>query len=160
VDDAEGFAGFYEAYRTQVYRALVVALGDARLAGEAVDEALTRAAERWPQVGELEQPAGWVYRVAVNWATSWRRRLALRPSWPAEALDRPHLDALPDLDLFRCLERLPRRQRQMLVLRFGLGFTVAETASALGVASGTVKSGVHRACQQLRDDMEVFDGRL
>lgn len=159
VEDGQGFAEFYRACRLQVYPALVATLGDPRLAEESIDEALTRAAERWSQVRTLERPAGWVYRVGVNWATSWRRKLSLRPTRSFENLDRAHLDVLPDLDLVRMLSDLPLRQRQMLILRFGLGYSVEETAAVLGVATGTVKSGVHRARQQLRHDPEVLDGR-
>ncbi len=44
---------------------------------------------------------------------------------------------------------LPLLQRQMLVLRFVLGYSLPETAAVLDVAEGTVNSGVHRARQQL-----------
>jgi RNA polymerase sigma-70 factor (ECF subfamily) len=159
VEDSRGFAEFYRSCRALVYPALVATLGDARLAQEATDEALTRAAERWSEVRGFERPVGWVYRVGVNWAMSWRRKLSLRPTRPSEDLDRPQHDALPDVDLVHQLALLPARQRQMLVLRYALGFSVAETAQLLGVATGTVKSGIHRARQQLRDGQEVLDGR-
>lgn len=159
LDDTQGFADFYVGCHASVSAALAVTLGDATLARDAVDEAMTRAAERWPQVRELDRPAGWVYRVGVNWATSWRRKWSLRPTHPTDELDRAHHDVFPDLDLMRQLATLPLRQRQMLVLRYALGFSVEETAAILGVAAGTVKSGVHRAGQRLRDEMEVLDGR-
>src|SRR5690606_42052814 len=41
---------------------------------DATDEAMARAYERWHLVSRLERPEGWVYRVAVNWATSVLRR--------------------------------------------------------------------------------------
>jgi RNA polymerase sigma factor (sigma-70 family) len=159
VEDGPGFAEFYRSCRGLVYPALVATLGDARLAQEATDEALTRAAERWSQVRALERPVGWVYRVGVNWATSWRRKLSLRPTRPSIDLDRPQHDTLPDVDLVHQLAALPTRQRQMLVLRYALGYSVEETAQLLGVAAGTVKSGVHRARLQLRDEQEALDGR-
>jgi RNA polymerase sigma-70 factor (ECF subfamily) len=43
------------------------------------------------------------------------------------------------------LAGLPRRQREVTVLRYYLGMNVAETASALGVGEGTVKTSLHRA---------------
>lgn len=158
MDDREGFAKFYKACRPQVYPVLAVTLGDARLAQEAVDEALTRADERWGEVREMSRPAGWVYRVGMNWATSWRRKLSLRPTRSAASLDQEHHDLVPDVDLGIALTGLPMRQRQMLLMRFGLGYSIDETAAVLDVAPGTVKSGVHRACRQLRDDREAFDG--
>lgn len=150
--DADAFAAFYTEAQPDLNRAVQVTLGDSQLAHDAVNEAFTRAAERWSQVRDLRNPAGWVYRVAVNWATSWRRKLALRPTRSAEHLDRAHRDTVPDLDLEDALAVLPLTQRQMLVLRYAFGCSVTEVADALGVAEGTVKSGVHRARQRLRDD--------
>lgn len=155
--DGDGFTAFYERRRVEVHAAVAVTLGDRQLAVEAVDEAFVRAAERWAQVSQLDRPAGWVYRVAVNWATSWRRKWSRRPTLPVEVLDRAHHDAADALALLEELDRLPLPQRQMLVLRFVWGYSVPETAAALGVAEGTVKSGVHRARQQLRDEQEATD---
>lgn len=161
MEDGDGFTAFYERHRSTLHRAVTATLGDPQLAAEAADEALVRAAERWEQVATMARPEGWLYRVAVNWATSWRRKWSRRPTLPVEALDRPasdhHVHELVDE-----VGRLPLLQRQMLVLRFVLGYSVSETADALGVAEGTVKSGVSRARQQLRrdrDDVEVLDGR-
>lgn len=179
MDDVDAFTRFYTAEHGRLVTAVAVTLDDPSLAREAVDEAFTRAAERWPSVHAMGNRTGWVYRVAVNWATSWRRKLALRPTRTADALDRPHDDTLPDVDLIAALRQLDRDHRQALVLRYALGCSVPETAAALGVAEGTVKSRVHRARQTLiadgswqlhdppgdataaddRYDREVSDGR-
>ncbi len=156
--DRDGFTAFYEQRRPEVHAAVAVTIGDADLAVEAVDEAFVRAAERWSQVSRMDRPAGWVYRVAVNWSASWRRKWSRRPTRPLEMLDRPYVDDLAGVGLLEELSCLPLLQRQMLVLRFVLGYSVADTAAALGVAEGTVKSGVYRARQQLRADAEVSDG--
>lgn len=168
--DAEAFAAFYEARYASVAAAVRVTLGDTQLARDAVDEAFVRAAERWSEVRHADRPAAWVYRVAVNWAHSWRRKRSRRPTRSVQALDRAHLDDLPDLDLAAQLADLPLQQRQLLVLRVAFGLSVRETAELLGVAEGSVKSGVHRAKQRLRtaaaDDgptepveQEAHDGR-
>jgi RNA polymerase sigma factor (sigma-70 family) len=180
VQDTEAFTTFYTTAHGRVLTAVRITLGDDHLAHEAVDEAFTRAAERWSSVAEMRNRVGWTYRVAVNWATSWRRKLALRPTRSVAALDRWHHDPLPDLDLAGALEHLDLDQRQMLVLRYSLGCSVREVAATLGVAEGTVKSRVYRARQRLledgtwqlgpdddgedasetgRRDSEVFDGR-
>ncbi len=156
--DSDGFTAFYDQRRDEVFAAVVVSVGNRQLAAEAVDEAFTRAAERWAQVRQLDRPAGWVYRVAVNWATSWRRKWSRRPTLPIEQLDRPGQDDLGSVTLLEQLGDLPVLQRQMLILRFVLGYSVPETAEVLGVAPGTVKSGVHRARQHLREVTEVPDG--
>ena len=157
MQDRDGFTGSCERQRAEVHAAVAVTVGDRHLAVEAVDEAFVRAAERWGQVSQMDRPAGWVYRVAVNWATSWRRKWSRRPTLPVEVLDRAHQDDLASITLLDGLGGLPLLQRQMVVLRLVLGYSVAETAVALDVAEGTVKSGVHRARQQLRADAEVSD---
>ena len=158
MEDADAFAAFYEENYASVAAAVRATLGDAQLARDAVDEAFVRAVERWTSVRAADKPAAWTYRVAINWAHSWRRKWARRPTRPTESLDRAHRDVMPDLDLARQLSVLSIEQRQMLVLRLAFDLSVAETAAVLGVAQGTVKSGVHRAKQRLRDDSEVFDG--
>jgi RNA polymerase sigma-70 factor (ECF subfamily) len=149
---------FEEFYRTEVdglYRALSLALGSADLASEAVDEAMTRAFQRWPKVREFHNPAGWVYRVGLNWSISRlrkRNRERLGEDW---LLDEPGRQDLGfDPDLYRALARLPVESRSVVVLRHVLGWSTAETAAALGVSQGTLKSKLFRALSQLRREME------
>lgn len=158
MEDSAGFSVFYDASRDELYAALLATLADPQLAREALDEGLTRAAERWPQVRTMHRPAGWVYRVAVNWATSWRRKWSLRPTRPLDTLDGHHHDTLPDLDLARQLSTLPLPELQVLMLRYALEYSIEETAAVLGVAPSTVTRGVRRARERLTDQREVTDG--
>lgn len=148
----EDFARFWAQERDRVFWSVALALGDPslRLASEAVDEAMTRALERWPKVGRYDRPAGWVFRVAINGATSRRRKLALRPTRTREALDRPITDDLPDVDLARQLASLKPVQRSVVLLRFYLQMTPTEIAEVLELPVGTVKSHLHRGLAQLR----------
>jgi hypothetical protein len=68
------FEEFYAADRERIYRALAVTLRNPDLAAEATDEAMTRAYQRWGLVRAYDNPTGWVYRVALNWARSRLRR--------------------------------------------------------------------------------------
>ncbi|MEU8821363.1 hypothetical protein [Actinoplanes sp. NPDC048796] len=94
--DADGFEAFYRANVDRFYRALAVTLRRDGLAHEAVDEAMARAYAKWSVVGELESPAGWVFRVGFNWATSWRRKL--RRERPPVADDAHPQQGPPDGD--------------------------------------------------------------
>jgi RNA polymerase sigma-70 factor (ECF subfamily) len=77
---AGGFEEFYRARGDRVYRAVAVTLGDPELARDATAEAMARAYARWSTVSTVDNPGGWVYRVALNWATSrWRRRRREHP---------------------------------------------------------------------------------
>jgi len=62
--------------------------------------------------------------------------------------------------LERALDRLTRKQRAVLVLRFYEDLTEGQTAELLGVSVGTVKSQAHAALQRLRLDAPELDGLL
>jgi RNA polymerase sigma-70 factor (sigma-E family) len=57
--------------------------------------------------------------------------------------------------LARLVQRLPRRQREVVVCRYYLELSVAETAELLGIAVGSVKRHAHRAIATLTDRLEV-----
>lgn len=154
VDD--GFEGFYEAERSSVLRAVAFSLGDVDLAAETTDEALARAYERWSEVREMGNPAGWVFRVAVNLGYNRTRRRALerrRPVPPAR--DPVDVEGVADPAIGRALASLPRDQRAVVVLRFHLDWSVDAIAEALGCKQGTVKSRLHRGLQRLERMLEV-----
>ena len=80
---------------------------------------------------------------------------------PVEALpeprDRPEEDALMLKD---ALERLPANQRLPLILHYFEGFSVKETAEALGCPQGTVLSRMQRGREKLKQLLsEEYDGR-
>lgn len=137
------FDEFYASARPDISRALALALGDVDLALEATDEALARAYERWPLVRRLERPEGWVYRVAMNWALSIlrrRKRSDHKLYMPSETTM-----SISDPDLHAALGELDVKHRTVIVCRHLLGWSVADTAAALRVREGTVKSRLSRA---------------
>jgi RNA polymerase sigma factor (sigma-70 family) len=142
-DPGRTFDEFYERARPELARALSLALGDVDLGVEAVDEAMARAYERWPSVGRLDRPEGWVYRVAMNWSLSVlrRRRRSQHRLYDPSA----EVVAIADPDLQAALRELDVKHRTVIVCRHLLGWSVAETAAALKVREGTVKSRLHRA---------------
>ena len=70
----------------------------------------------------------------------------------AEAVDRRHV-------LVRVLRQLPDIQREVLVCRYLLDATVTETAAALGIAEGTVKSAASRGLDHLRQLLQEEEKR-
>jgi RNA polymerase sigma factor (sigma-70 family) len=85
-----------------------------------------------------------------------------RPWWRRE---RPGLDGLDPAapesdhdgchDLFAALQSLPAMQRRVVVLRYWLGLSVAETAIDLRISQGTVKSHAHRGLERLRQTVPL-----
>ncbi len=150
------FEDFYATHREEMARALGLVLRDAALGTEAADEAFARACQRWAQVGSYANPPGWVYRVGLNWARSWLRRVR-RERERQPLLAQPHVteDRVRDLDLEQALSTLNDTHRAVIVARFYLDWSVTETAEALGIAAGTVKSRLSRGLEQLRDVLEA-----
>lgn len=109
------------------------------LGAEATDEAMSRALARWDTIGGYDDPAGWVYRVGLNWARSWLRR---RRHHTDEVLDPAERPAPVDdrVDVSAAPAGLDVAHRSVVVLRHLLGYSTAETAEVLGIAEGTVKS--------------------
>jgi RNA polymerase sigma factor (sigma-70 family) len=151
--DAAAFEASYDELRRVAYRAAFRLLGDRDAAEDIAAETLTRAYSRWSSVREHALP--WVVRVASNLALDRGRSLA-RTSGRQMLIDQ----ATPDpqleerMDLQRALASLPRRQREVVVLRFLGDLSEKATAEALGIDVGTVKSHCARALARLRTSVE------
>jgi DNA-directed RNA polymerase specialized sigma24 family protein len=145
------FAAWYNDTRPTVVRALTLTLGDTDLAREAADEALTRAYQSWAKVQQFDSPGGWVYRVGLNWALSSFRRL--RPSKRAFHVIPADMPVPVDAAVQRALNSLDVDQRAVVVCRYLLGWSEQETADALQIRPGTVKSRLSRASTQLRSQL-------
>lgn len=145
------FHDFYAQARPLVGRALALTLRDADLAADAVDEAMVRAYERWGRLAMADNPSGWVYRVGLNYARSRLRRLLHTPS-----VSKPPPDAeitVADPAIGRALAQLSVDHRAVVVCRHLLGWSEAQTAAALGVRPGTVKSRLTRALSRLETEL-------
>jgi RNA polymerase sigma-70 factor (ECF subfamily) len=148
------FEDFYRAEWASLFRAVSFTLGDRELAREATDEAMARAFERWEQVAAMASPAGWTFRVAVNFARNRVRRRWLERARPLRHDGPAHeLDGVADPALARAVRSLPLDQRAVVVMRFYLDWPVDDVAAALGVAAGTVKSRLHRALRRLESTL-------
>lgn len=150
----ETFARFYTGERDQLVRALSVMLRDPDLAAEATDEAMARAYARWGTVSAYANPAGWVYRVAANWAISRLRRRRFRGTGalPENRVTDPEPS---DGSLWAAVAALPPEQRAVVVLRYGLDWPLRWVAEAVDAPLGTVKSRLSRAVANLRTRVEV-----
>ncbi len=154
IDLVGDFDQFYRTHRASVARTLSLTLGDDALGHEAADEAMARAFERWDAVSTYANPEGWVYRTGLNWARSWlRRRKRAKERDPLVAAQNRTFDQPGDTDLARALTTLGPNQRAVVVLRFYRDWSVEQTADALGIAPGTVKSRLNRALERLNHEL-------
>ena len=139
----------YVAAYPQVYRGLVALGARPDEAEDALHDAFVRGLEG----PDVSSPAGWLFVVA---ARVWRRRRwrdrIFRPL--AAATKAEGLEPAERIDLFEALRKLPRRQREVLVARYIVGLSQEETATALGIARGTVAATATQAARALRVRLE------
>ena len=154
------FEAFVIASGPSLFRTAWLLVTDYQHAEDLLQTVLARVAQRW---GHLDgSPEAYARRALVNLATDRRRRLRARaPELPMIDNDGPgHPRAADDFEvvelrdaLARVLQRLPRRQRAVLVLRYFVGMDEQETADLLEVGVGTVKSSGSRALARLRAEL-------
>ncbi len=131
-------------------------------AEDLVQAALAKAYQAWDRIEDQGAVDGYVRRAMVNTHISWwrRRRVEEYPTddIPEQAVADHAGDSELQDALRRAIERLPRRMRAAVVLRYYEDMSEAEIADVLGVSQGTVKSTVSRAVAKLRIDAELLGG--
>ena len=152
-------AEFREAFprlHERAYQAAFRLLGDRSAAEDVAQEALTRAYVHWGRLDERRE--GWVVTTAVNIVIDGFRR---DRRWQAFRSSRQGMgelahddDQTQRIDLQRMLAALPRRQRQVAVLRYLEDRPVREVADLLGCSIGSVKRHAARAAAALRVALE------
>ena len=139
---------YRERYPTMV-RLAVLLLGDRAQAEEVAQDAFVAAYQRW---SSIEAPAAYIRQSVTNGCRDALRRrrvaetLHLRRTAPDTLEPHEHVDDL--------LAALPPKQRVAVVLRFYEDQSVDQIADLLNTRPGTVKSLLHRAMAQLREDLD------
>ncbi|KAA1415547.1 SigE family RNA polymerase sigma factor [Nocardioides humilatus] len=154
MDENDGFDAYMAARWPTLVRSLIL-LGCAPAEAEdVVQTGLVRCLTSWERVQRADDVDAYVYRVVLNcWAKS-RRRLwwGEQPTehLPDQVGGDPADQALLRHAVVAALSRLSTEHRAVLVLRFVADLTEAQTATALGIPLGTVKSRVSRALDQIQ----------
>jgi RNA polymerase sigma-70 factor (ECF subfamily) len=146
------FSEFYSLNYDTIAKALSIHFGDTEIGREATDEAMTRAYDRWGTVSGHNNPAGWVYRVGLNWGRSWYRKANRSLPWVER--EPINLPTATDPALQQALAALDEKQRAVVVLRYLLDWSTEQTADALDIAPGTVKSRLHKGLGELRRQLD------
>jgi RNA polymerase sigma-70 factor (sigma-E family) len=151
---SDGFERFALRASGSLLRSAYLLTGDRGHAEDLLQETLWRTARRWDVV--YGSPDAYAHEVLVNLSRDRRRASRRRPIevTPAGPIDRLGADALDVGErevMSQAVRRLPRRQREVVVLRFFLDLSVQQTAATLGMSQGTVKSYTARALARLRD---------
>lgn len=141
-------------------------LDDIGQAEEVVQEAFMKVRVAWWRIRDPERAAAYLRATVANLARSGlRRRILGRARDPEHARgNRLTVPAAEDTAVLHseheavadAVRRLPRRQRECLVLRYYLDLSEAATAASLGISPGSVKTHLHRALAALAVDLEDF----
>lgn len=155
----EALEQLYAAHQRALVRLAVLLLRDHALAEEVVQDSFVAVHGRWSSLRDPDLGLAYLRRTVVNRARSTQRR---------RGVEQRHLQTVaPDRDVpgadealvmserrrrvLDALQELPRRQREVLVLRHYADLDEAGVATALGISRGAVKSHAHRGAAKLRD---------
>jgi RNA polymerase sigma-70 factor (ECF subfamily) len=165
--DVAAYDALVRRYQDIAVRTAHVVVGRAE-AEDAAQEAFMKAYRALPRFRAGAPFRPWLLRIVTNEARnrirSARRReaLALRAAVVSgEAAPSPEAAAVEDDErraLLAMVEGLPEADREIIGYRYFLGLSEAETAAALDVPAGTVKSRLSRALTRLRTEMVSTNG--
>jgi RNA polymerase sigma-70 factor (sigma-E family) len=149
-------AHLYAAHWRSLVRLAALLMGETASAEEVVADAFVALHRRWSGLQDPQAAHAYLRASVVNGSRSVRRHRdvevrhrqpgAPEPAGPEERAVRADEDAR----VMSALRRLPRRQQEVLVLRYYADASEAEIADALGISRGAVKSHAHRGVSALR----------
>jgi RNA polymerase sigma-70 factor (ECF subfamily) len=160
--DLEALSSLYDIHINQVYRYTLARLGNVHDAEDVAEEIFLKMLAGLPGYQWRKVPfAAWLMRIARNEVISFTRRNGRRAhdtELPDELVDRSHANDPAETterimaleDLRKAVTLLPEAQRDVIILRFASGLSVADTAKALGKQENNVKVLQHKGMQRLQ----------
>lgn len=164
-DPAEAVTALYHAHAVNLIRLARLMLGDAGRAEDIVQEAFLGLYRRWAQLADPDKAMQYVRTSVLNGCRTAMRpgkrreraagmAAALPAGVPGDAADATALAKEQRRAVLGALRMLPRRQLEVLVLRFYLDMSESQIAAELGITRGTVRSTAHRALTALSPLLE------
>ena len=155
----EEFDGFMRGRWPAMVRLAYALTGDIGYAEDLAQAAFARAYASWGRVRRAGDPDAYVRRIVINTHRSRFRKHRVTEELRSDLTDTVGAASQPGpegrSELLDALTRLGPRQRAVVVLRYWLDLSEAETAAALGCSVGTVKSQASRALATLRKSAGV-----
>lgn len=153
--DSTGVVELYHTHRLTMVRLAVLLVDDLPTAEDVVQEAFAKLYAGWERLRAPDAAVAYLRTAVVNGARSVlrRRRTARLFVWrtavPEPGADAAVLRAEEHDGVLAALRRLPRRQREVLVLRYWYDLSESDIAQTLGISPGTVKSTASRGLARL-----------
>jgi RNA polymerase sigma-70 factor (sigma-E family) len=150
------FDEFVLARQQRLLRTAYLLCGDWHLAEDLTQNALAKVYVSWARIKRVDNVDAYVHRMLFRtYIDTYRRRrkqeilsAAVPDVAAAEAGGRAGSEVR--MALISALAKVTPRYRAVLVLRFWEDRSIPETADALGISEGSVKSHTHRGLHQLR----------
>jgi len=157
----EEFREFMHGHWPGVVRLAYGLTGDLGHAEDVAQAAFTKAYTSWPRISRAGNPDAYVRQIVINENTNRFRKRRVAEQLTDLLPEGDSGDAVRDIDdrtaLMSALRKLGPRQRAVVVLRYWLDLSEAETAALLSCSVGTVKSQASRALAALRDYGQLAD---
>jgi RNA polymerase sigma-70 factor (ECF subfamily) len=155
--DETAWVALVREYQQPVFRLAYLVTGDSDEAEDVAQEAFVRAFRHIHSFDTARPLRPWLLQIAKNVARNRRRSLRrylasltrLYQSVPPAATE--PAQPVDNEALWEAIRRLGMDDQEIIYVRYFLGLSVAETADALEIAEGTVKSRLARAIQRLRE---------
>lgn len=148
--EAAAFTSFVERVGRPLRQALIAAYGP-DVGAEVTAEAFAYAWEHWSRISEMQNPAGYLYRVGQSKA----RRGIFRKAPPLDPVRLAGSHHWFEPELAPAIASLSEKQRSAVVLVHGFGWTITEVAELWGVTFSTVSAHIDRAMAKLRKRLGV-----
>jgi len=153
--EEDAFRAFFERHHAELARFAWLLIGERGAAEDLAADAMLAVWRQWDQARRARSQIAYARGIVANLAKARirtavreRRRNTLFWQRPGEAEVGPDTAAVVDVRL--ALDRLPVRRRACVILRHSLELSERETADALGVSVGTVKSQTSKGLADLR----------
>ena len=156
------FTDFVVERRQLLLRTAFLLCGGWTQAEDVVQIALSKLYVAWPRVRPADGAYAYARRIVARtavdeWRRPWRREVLGGDDLLDEVPGAERLHLADALTLRTALAGLPRRQRQVVVLRFWSELSVAETAADLRLSEGAVKAYTSRALGRLQQQLSNQD---
>ncbi|HVX42506.1 MAG TPA: SigE family RNA polymerase sigma factor [Mycobacteriales bacterium] len=150
------FVDYVSARALALRRTAYLLSGDWHAAEDLTQATLTKLYLAWRKIDRAGSVDAYARRTLVRTFLDSRRRLWSRERPHADVPEQPAPTDLADdrIVLWHALDRLPANQRAVIVLRYWEDLSVAETAVALNMSEGTVKSSASRGLAALREGLQ------
>lgn len=144
----EEFAQRIGLVRVKLYKTAMLYLGNEADALEAVDEAVYKALRGLKRLQDAELFDTWITRILINECHNELRRR--KRTIPMEQLPEQAQDNEEQLPLRQAIEALPKEMKDVVILRYFSGYTLAQTAGILQIPAGTVSTRQRNALKRLK----------